>query len=279
MSAENLLIIETTDKDAIEQALFDFGVYSGIFTNGIYADKQDVVLPTTLAGFKFAVDHYSDGDEALIVAINSNDSMNKVINARINKTVMDGQIKARSLMIDDEATLTDAIAIITAEVTQTIKNLEKLRVDSYPQEDRAAKLFNPLAEQFPDRKIVIMYYDEETPTELYDMLAMKGFGMNTLFKWGFGTKPDAPRIEGAGNFTNVLAFPFMNDAKAICHDITVAENQSDFVKVFKLHEEEGTRPAYITTDSKLPFDLAESLQKYAEATAPAQPFVPPVLGR
>ncbi len=266
-----LTIIEETSFDAIETILRQKNISSGIFTNGIYAASQDVVLPTTLAGFQVAVDRYSRPHDAIIVAINSDVSLDIIYEQKSEKLHED--YVAAELDSETDEELEEAAQALT----EAQRKLQTDRGNTELQNVRAAKLAQPLADQFPNRDIVILFYDEATPTELYEALSLKGFGMTTLFKWGFGTKPDAPRIEGAGNFENVLAFPFLNDDKAICHDITVAEDQSDFVKVMRLQEETDIRPAYMSTDGKLLFRLAESLQRYAPAQSPAQGAAPPTL--
>jgi hypothetical protein len=252
-----LTIIEDTNFDRIESTLNAKGIYSGIFTNGIYAAPRDVVLPTTLAGFQVAVDRFSRPHDALIVAINSDVSLDLIYEAKSNKLLADYVENGQTLETEDELNL----AASHLYLAQDKLNAERGRTEF--QNFRALKLAEGLEAQFENRNVVIMFYDEETPAELYEALALKGFGMTTLFKWGFGTKPDAPRIEGAINFENVLAFPFFDDAKAICHDITVAEDQSDLVKVMRLQEETHVRPAYISPDGKLLFRLAPDLRRYA----------------
>lgn len=268
----SLIMIPTGSVDAVEEALHDQNIESAVFTNGTYVGPQDVVLPTTLAGFKFALDRFSRPDDAIVVAVNSDESMKAIYKTKMatasaaildGLSTLEGEERAHAAV-----TAADKLQALLAEYA-ALENVQ----------DRAAKLTGPLVQQFPDRNVVILFYDEETPTELYDGLTMKGFGMTTLFKWGYGTNPTAPRIEGARNFQNVLAFPFRNDAKPICHDITVAEDQSDVVKVFKLHEAEGDRPAYMDGDGRLTFALAESLQNYAAPQSAGQPFAPPALDR
>lgn len=219
--------ILTTDPHGIVAALYQDNVKGGHFTNGIYAAPADVVVPTTLAGFQFMTDKFADWQDALFIAVNSDVSVA-------------GILDKKGAGADERAAMES-------------------------QYDRAAKVAVPLAEQHPNRNVIILFYDDETPTRLYDELAMAGFEMKGLFKWGFGTKKDAPRIEGAHNFQNVVAFPFLNDDKAICHDITTCEDQSAFVQVEKLQDSTPDRPAYMTADSKLLFSLASSLQRFAPA--------------
>lgn len=80
---------------------------------------------------------------------------------------------------------------------------------------RAEKIKRPLAEKFPNQEIYIIFYDEPTPVELYKALAATG-RTATLHKWGYGTTPEAPRIEGAEFFKTVYAFPLPNDTKPVC---------------------------------------------------------------
>lgn len=266
-----LTIIEQTEFDYIETTLYKKGITSGIFTNGIYAAPRDVVLPTTLAGFQLAVDRYSRPQDAIIVAVNSDVSLDLIYEKKGNKLLEDYVEQGQGLETQEE------INQATTSLYLAQQELQAERGRTEFQNIRASKLADALNDQFPNRHVVIMFYDEETPTELYEALSLKGFGMTTLFKWGFGTKPDAPRIEGAGNFENVLAFPFLNDAKAICHDITVAEDQSELVKVMRLQEETDVRPAYMAPDGALLFRLADTLRRYAPLPADVQGFNPPAL--
>lgn len=264
-----LTIIEDTEFDHIENTLHKKGIKSGIFTNGIYAAPRDVVLPTTLAGFQVAVDHFSRPDDAIIVAVNSDVSLDLIYEAKSNKLLEDYVENGRSLESDEEMNLA------TSHLYLAQQKLRAERGRTEFQNIRAAKLATPLASQFENRDVAIMFYDEATPEALYEALALKGFGMTTLFKWGFGTEKDAPRIEGASNFENVLAFPFLDDAKPICHDITVVEDQSDLVKVLRLQDQTVDRPAYMSQDGDLLFPLADSLRRYApRSTAPNTYLVP-----
>ncbi len=232
-SPANLLIVADKDRNAIVATLHQASVTGGVFTNGLYAAPAAVIVPTTLAGFQYATDQFAQDDRALFVLVNSDSSFAGILDKK------------------------------------NAGPEERAQVE--PEGVRAAKVAVPLAEQHPGRQVVVLFYEEETPTALYGHLAASGFDMEGLFKWGYGTTPGAPKIEGAHNFKRVLAFPFVNDSKAICHDITVCEDQSAFVKVVKLQDE-----GYMTADGKLKFALAASLQGYAAAAtgggaAPAGP--------
>lgn len=81
---------------------------------------------------------------------------------------------------------------------------------------RAEKVAEPLARAFPDSQIIVIFYDEKTPVELYKALS-KSKVTSTLHKWGYGTTPDAPVIEGAQYFKSVYAYPLPNDRKPVCY--------------------------------------------------------------
>lgn len=194
----NLTVINNTDSAIIRATLEREGINSAHFTNGTYAYAADMIVPTTLSGFYYLHDQEEPSPSAFIIAVNSDKSMQGIMDAKKAST-------------EERAALE-------------------------PQETRALKVAKPLAAKFPNRDIVVVFYDEDTPTALYDYLAETGFGMESLHKWGYGTDPNAPKIEGAHNFKRVLAYPLPNDTKPVCHDITVHEDQSAFVEVVKLSE-------------------------------------------
>jgi hypothetical protein len=191
----NLLIIYRTGAALINE-LKEHGISEGHFTNGTYSAPSDVVLPTTLAGFNYVIDHETKPGIPLIIAVNSAKSMLGILDK-----------KGAS---EDER--------------NALEN----------QQVRAEKVAIPLALEHPDRKVVIVFYDEETPNKLYDELKKNGFGLESLHKWGYGTKPGAPVIEGAENFNVVYGFPLPNDDKPLCADITRTEGQQGVVKIVDL---------------------------------------------
>lgn len=196
----NLLIIESTDIELIKARLNDAGVERGHFTNGTYSYAADLIVPTTLSGFTYLDEKVAGEEDVFIIAVNSDLSMQGIL--------------------DDKNASAEERAALEG---QTV---------------RAEKVAKPLAEQFPNRQVVVMFYDESTPTALYDGLAQDNpAGMVSLHKWGYGTDPKAPKIEGAHNFSMVFGFPLPNDTKPVCHDITAHEDQSSFVKVVRLAEE------------------------------------------
>ncbi len=195
----NIQIIENTDPRVILAHLSREGITSGHFTNGTYMYNSETIVPTVLAGFKYLADQYQNSSEVFIIAVNSDKSMADIMDAKNAST------EERSLLEG--------------------------------QQTRALKVVEPLSIKHSNRDIIVMFYDESTPTPLYDFLSESGFGMKTLHKWGYGTDFDSPRIEGAHNFSQVYAFPLPNDTKPVCYNLTVAEDQSDVVKVIKLTEE------------------------------------------
>jgi hypothetical protein len=137
------------------------------------------------------------------------------------------------------------------------------------QQVRIAKFAGVLAEQFPDRKIVVAFYDKATPTDLYQSLKQEGLGMASLYKWGYGTDPKAPKIEGASSFDHVLAFPMLNDARPVCYDLTPVEDQTGIVSVFRLEGEQGAhgKPYLSAQTGKALFPVPASAADIYEAWA------------
>ncbi len=109
------------------------------------------------------------------------------------------------------------------------KSIQQLGKEGFePQNVRSRKVAEPLAQMFPDNKIIIIYYDEPTPNELYVILN-KHRHTRTLHKWGYGTNAEAPKIEGAEYFETVYAYPLPNDIKPICWGETPCEAQSNIL--------------------------------------------------
>lgn len=219
----NLDIIHDTDFATISVKLAGRGIHKAHFTNGTYAPLSDICVPTTLAGFKYIDDQFNTDGAALIIAVNSDVSM-----ARINE--------------------------LKVQKGESVNESE----DQYT---RALKVAKPLAETFPDRDVIVVFYDEETPTELYDALAEREFGMESLQKWGYGTSEKAGRIEGAHNFNRVFGFPFPNDTRELapyCNSLTPREEQDVIVK--RLTTETGSHGApYLTEGNKILFPLSTEL--------------------
>lgn len=140
-------------------------------------------------------------------------------------------------------------------------------IDAQDQMTRAKKVAEPLALQNPDVKIVVVFYDEETPTNLYNGLAYNGISMATLHKWGYGTNPNAPKIEGAHNFRRVFGFPLPNNTKPVFYDLTAREDQSSLVKVVDLTKSIGNHfKSYITKAGKVLFKVPDLLLSHKSAS-------------
>jgi len=140
------------------------------------------------------------------------------------------------------------------------------------EEVRARKVAEPLALQNPNRQVVVVYYDEETPNALYDKLSAAGFGMQSLFKWGYGTNPQAGVIEGAENFNVVRGFPLPNDIKPVCTELSRKTDQKGSVEVVDL------RGTYISPKNECLFRILDTeLLPYAAKGdgAAAAPITPP----
>jgi hypothetical protein len=98
----------------------------------------------------------------------------------------------------------------------------------------------PLAQQFPDRKVVALFFDEPTPNEIYRALDEKIVSVETLFKWGYGTGGNTKVIEGEEYAKTVFGFPFPGDIKPIADLVTREGYQPnivvlDLLKTFGSH--------------------------------------------
>lgn len=126
------------------------------------------------------------------------------------------------------------------------------------------KVALPLAQMVGNRSILVTFFDEPTPHELYTLLSEFKLGLESIHKWGFGTKPGEPKIVGAELFKNVYGFPLPNDIKPVAYDITDREDQPS-VKVAKLTEQFGKHGTpYLSTDGKILFPVPPELQQYTQ---------------
>lgn len=230
----NLMVLTRTDAATVAADLRAQNITSGHFTNGTYAPPAALVVPTVLAGFHYARDtEAKTAQPALIIAVNSDRSMAD-LNAQ-RSAVMAQEVAAGRKTEADSAKLVGEIAA------------------QENQQARALKVALPLALQNPDRPVAVVFYDEATPNKLYDGLKAAGFGMATLFKWGYGTKPQEGRIEGAENFGRTLGFPLPNDIAPICATITPIGGQQGKVTVVDLRVGAGN---LISRDNKVMFTVA-----------------------
>lgn len=143
--------------------------------------------------------------------------------------------------------------VIAVNSDESMRNLNKK--DFEPQATRAAKVAEPLAILFPDNPVVVIYYDATTPHELYKALKEKNL-TRTLHKWGYGTNPQEPKIEGAEFFELVYAFPLPNDIKPVCYNDTEIAQEQQKITVDDL------RGKLIAKEGIL-FELPTELQMYA----------------
>lgn len=226
----NIVVVRMTDEQAIAQELKELGHTDIHCTNGTYSYAAERIVPTMLAGLQYINDKIAAHGDVFLIAVNSDVSMNAIMDQK--------------------------------QATQAERDALE---DQY---QRAMKVAMPLAEQFPDRVIAVVFYDKATPNDLYDTLAAEALNLETLHKWGYGTDPKAPKIEGAENFNRVLAYPLPNDVKPVCFGITAHADQADIIQVVKLSEVEGPHgKPYISAKGKVLFPVPVLLKEHAEDTA------------
>ncbi len=228
---QNAHIITDTNPAEILNALHARGINEGHFNNGTFTLPRNIFAPAFLAAQKRIADLRDDIDGELmpmIIAINSDKSMRDSYVAR-----------------PDEADL----------------NLKLI-----DQNQRAKNVVSTLSALFPKRPVVAIFYDEQTPYELYKFLYDNAFNMKSLHKVGFGTSADEKPIIGAEFFEWVYAYPLPFDAKPVMYADTRDVNAQDVRPnlVEKLTEVIGLHgSSYITTKGKLLFPLPEALQEFA----------------
>lgn len=212
--------------DDLHSPLSPISRYTPIHANnGIYSMKEEMIVPTVLAGFEFIADNknLAKKHHAFLIAVNSDVSM-------------------QGIMDEKNASLAERAAL-------------------EDQNTRAMKVALPLALQNPERDIYVVFYDESTPEELYRTLRHDlGCDLMTLHKWGYGTTPDAPKIIGSDHFDFTIGYPLPNDIKPICYDITPKDSNTH-VSVFNLTK---TGP-YLSTEGNLLFPVKHpSLDRFTQ---------------
>lgn len=196
-------------------------------TNGTYTLPISKIVPTTLAGFACInqkLGFFSKSD-VIMIAFNSDKSMRNSYVGRPNQ--------------------------------------QKLNDELESEEVRAKKVLLPLSEYFVGHDIVGVFYDEETPLELFTAFKRAGLNMKTIHKHGYGTNPDDKPIIGAGFFERVFAFPLLGDERPVMHNETRVSNGYDVYPkpedVIKLWEEKLGGLSYLSTDGRILFPAPSSL--------------------
>jgi hypothetical protein len=156
-------------------------------------------------------------------------------------------------VLDNDEALPLVIAVNSDE---SMKDLNFKDFES--QTIRANKVALPLATLFPETQIYIIYYDEKTPNSLYEALHAEKMTA-TLHKWGYGTNPNAPKIEGAELFKTTYAYPLPNDIKPVCHQITPVSEEAQKIEVVDLREK-------LIVKEGILFDVPAALQQYVSPT-------------
>lgn len=182
------IIINPTDVATIASAIGR----PAHFANGTYAMPQSVYALTTMAGFQYVISQDHGSNAPLVVAINSDVSM---------------------------------------ELLNSLKQEKGEAAQPYAtQVERAKQVVEILEAQFRRRDKLICFYNEETPKELYDHLGALGL-MRSLHKHGYGTTPDAPIIVGTNCADKTYGFVLPNDIKPVAHGITASGSNADVTPV------------------------------------------------
>ena len=234
----NTHIIEDTNPEIILTRLNSIGIRRGHFNNGTYTLPKDVFAPAFLAAFRRVIDLQPEAGVPLIVAINSDKSMIDSFKGKNNEDVL----------VQDLA----------------------------PQIERAKNVTSLLSALFPDRQTVAIFYDEQTPFELYEALNKNGFDISSLHKVGFGTSPDDKPIIGAQFANWVYACPAPFAGKPVMYTDTRAANEfdtrpnlvEDITEVIGPH---GATYIQKGNGGKILFPVPAVLSQYSLATQGVQP--------
>ena len=195
-------------------------------TNGTYMHPAKAIVPKMLAAFQFVADFVAKPDDIFVVAVNSDISMRGIMNA---------------------------------------KNAGAAEIATLQSETRRAlKVLIPLALQHPNRIIVSMFYDEDTPQRLCDAVHSARVALGSLHKWDYGTEPNASKHIGVYRFNNTYSFPSPADSNPVSFYLPPHEDQSGIVKVERLTEEFGKHGApYMNMAGQLLFPARhDSLKGY-----------------
>lgn len=148
--------------------------------------------------------------------------------------------------------------VVLLNSDESLKQIGKIDFAGRDQMQRAEDIGTWLQQCFPDNEIILCFYDETTPTELYEKLNGQLL-TKTHHKWGYGTKPNQPIIEGAEYFDMTFGFPMPDDTNPVCYNETRMPdpNQPQQVHVVDL------RDTLIDEDRQLLFDnpYTSSLQQ------------------
>lgn len=164
----SIRVLIDTDKSELIDGLKDGDFKRVHATNGPYDKPLSVIHDTTVAGFQYVADCHAKTRDFLI-AINSDKSLKRL-------------------------------------AIQKAGGVGKARVDFESLRERVDKVVSILSGEFKKQNAAIVFYDEDTPHELYKALHQSGIRMTSLHKWGYGTTPDAPSIAGAEFAKHVYGF-------------------------------------------------------------------------
>lgn len=265
----NLHIINETEHKSIIAKLQDLNVSGGHFTNGTYAYDAEKVVPTTLAGFQHKMDIEKTAGSALIIAVNSQKSMDDIMEEKISNAR--AAVKAQYQEYADITLESISKEEITAEGAKVMAKVKEKAValkeqkDMETQDVRAKKVAIPLAQENPGRTVIVMFYDEGTPQELYDAVNAAQVAKETLYKFGYGTNEKEGKIVGAEHAKETHGHPMPDNEKPLCDQQTVREDQPNVI-VTDLCVAVGKHGLpYITKDNKILFALKHpDNYKYAQ---------------
>ena len=235
----NLTIVDTTKATSIASVLKDMCITTGHFTNGVYGGlPRKTLAPTVLAGFQYVADREEVPASVelfynippLFIALNSD--------------------KSAEILMDQKIKLGTA--------TQAQKDAIE---DQYT---RALKVTVPLAYQHRryEREVIALFYDEETPKELYTTLKNEIAFQETLFKYGTNEKEGI--IVGGDCFKTLYAFFYPKDEiKSLTDELTSRTGQDGFPKPVDLRVVVGPHGApYLTRENECLFPLAPENRMY-----------------
>lgn len=277
----NYTLIDDTDPNAIVERLQEQNINRGHFVNGIFGAPQEIVLPMQAAWFK-GLDNLSK----------LTNTFNHVV-AKVTKSP--AQDYAGMVQNDDAI-----IIAVNSDLSVNRINADKSADGVKPIPDqykRADQIAAPLAEMFPNRKVVVVFYDEKEPAQsrtqsdlgLYDALNEKMPNLlQTLMKGGWGTSAKEGEIVGRNLFRFTFGIPLPHDTAHLApycagQNAMTPGPQQDSVNVTRLTSMNNIFGRQMMTEAnkalfKLPDSVAhlsESFGKRFEATiAPFSRMMP-----
>ena len=178
-----------------------------VLTNGTFSQGVDIFGPTTLAGARYVADKADKPVQAVIVFMNSDQSMNDLVTQR---SLQEG---------------TEDTGYYGPDETEREDGLVACLVDEQPY------------------AVYVCPIDGLTPFDTYFLLTQCGITFD-LWKWGYGG-PGQNMIVGSEFANKTYAFAYPGQIKAYADDLTAATVQDNIVVDLSQETDDEGKPYYV----------------------------------